>query len=150
MLVTSLCEEFLLTGGGRIRCLRCTARSTRTKLQCGRPALKGSTTQKCQFHGGRGSGPKTAAGKARIAAAHTVSGQETKAARLDRSSASARLSQYEDAMHVLGMTNAPRSRGRKARDYVPVETIEDVKSLFIDEALHPVRGVFRRQVKIKT
>jgi hypothetical protein len=99
---------------------------------------------------GAGVWAKTAAGKARIAAAHTVSGQETKAARLDRSNASARLSQYEDAMHVLGMTNAPRSRGRKARDYVPVETIEDVKSLFIDEALHPVRGVFRRQEKIKT
>jgi len=143
-------ERILVTAGGRIRCLRCLATSSRTKQQCRRPALLESKTQKCQFHGGRGSGPKTAAGKARIAAAHTVSGQETKAARLDRSSASARLSQYEDAMHVLGMTNAPRSRGRKARDYVPIETIEDVKSLFIDEALHPVRGVFRRQEKIKT
>ena len=52
-------ESSLLTAGGKISCLRCTAKSTRTKLQCGRPALKASKTQKCQFHGGSSTGPKT-------------------------------------------------------------------------------------------
>ena len=45
--------KYLLTGGGNITCLRCTAKSTRTKLQCGRPAIKTSRTQKCLAHEGR-------------------------------------------------------------------------------------------------
>ena len=45
--------QYLQTAGGKITCLRCTAQSSRTKLQCGRPAIKTSRTQKCQFHGGR-------------------------------------------------------------------------------------------------
>ena len=110
-------------------CPRCTARSSRTGLQCGRPALKTSTTQKCQFHGGRGSGPKTAEGKARIAAAHTKHGRETKAKKAEQSADAARISQLEDALYVLQMTDAPRSRGRKALGYVPVRTIEDVLAI---------------------
>ena len=138
----------LFTAGGRIQCPRCTARSSRTGEQCGRPALKVSKTQKCQFHGGRGSGPKTAEGKARIAAAHTVHGQETKAAREERSAASARLSQFEDAMHVLGMTSDPRNRGRKAQGYVPVRTMADVKRMVIDDLLHRDRGSVEGQEKL--
>lgn len=122
----------LMTAGGKIQCQRCTAQSSRTGEQCGRPALKSSRTQKCQFHGGRGSGPKTAEGKARIAAAHTVHGQETKEVRADRSAASTRLSQLEDAMYVLGLTSVGRSKGRKAAGYVPVRTIEDVRHLVLD------------------
>lgn len=136
-------EPTLLTAGGSIRCLRCTAKSSRTGLQCGRPALSSSKTQKCQFHGGRGSGPKTPEGKARIAAAHAVHGQETKAARAERSAASARLGRLEDAMHVLGMTSATRTRGRKAIGYVPIQTVQDVHLMMIDDALHPNRGVVR-------
>ena len=49
-------QLLLSTAGGRICCARCTAQSSRTKLQCGRPALKTSKTQKCQFHGARSSG----------------------------------------------------------------------------------------------
>lgn len=126
----------LLTGGGKIRCLRCTARSSRTGLQCGRPALKSSRTQKCQFHGGRGSGPKTAEGKARLAALHTVHGQDTKENRARRSAASAQLSRLEDAMHLLKMTSAPRLRGRKASGYVAVATLDDVVELLCDDLIH--------------
>lgn len=134
-------DRFILTGGGKIVCPRCTAYSSRTGKQCARPALKESKTQKCQFHGGRGSGPKTEAGKARIAAAHITHGQETRAMRLERSSASARLSQLEDAMHVLGLTDAPRIRGRKAKGYVPVQTFTDVVVMVVDDFLHRNRGV---------
>ena len=119
-------QLLLFTAGGRIFCARCTARSTRTKIQCGRPALKNSKTQKCQYHSGRGSGPKTEAGRSRIAAAHYKHGESTKAARAEYSKASATLNQLEDAMHVLKMTTAPRTRGRKPNRYKPVRTVQDV------------------------
>ena len=74
--------KLLTTAGGRHVCARCTAKSKTTGLQCGRPALKASRTQKCQFHGGRGnSGPKTPEGKARAIAAHTKTGDCSQAAR---------------------------------------------------------------------
>lgn len=60
--------------------------------------------------------------------------------RLERSSASARLSQLEDAMHVLGLTDAPRIRGRKAKGYVPVQTFADVVGMVIDDSLHRNKG----------
>lgn len=122
----------LLTAGGKIQCARCTANSSRTGVQCGRPALKVSKTQKCQYHGGRSTGPKTAEGKARIAAAHIVHGQETSAARAVRSAGSARLSRIEDAMYLLEMTTAPRTRGRKAKGYLPLKTLDDVRQMVLD------------------
>jgi len=119
-------ELLLSTAGGQILCARCTAQSSRTKLQCGRPALKTSKTQVCQFHGGRGSGPKTEAGRSRIAAAHYKHGESSKAARAEYSKSSATLSQLEDAMHILKMTSAQRTRGRKPRGYKPLITVHDV------------------------
>ena len=71
--------------GSSSQCARCTAMSKRTKEQCGRPALKSSKTQKCQFHGDRGSGPKTPEGRQRVAQAHTVHGRETRQIRQERS-----------------------------------------------------------------
>lgn len=131
----------LLTAGGKIQCHRCTALSKRTGAQCGRPASKGSKTQKCHMHGGRGnSAPKTEAGRQRVAAAHTKSGQYTHAAKLEQSKSSARLAQLEDAMHVLGMTSAVRTRGRKSNMYVPVNSVEDVHQMMVDEILHRDRG----------
>ncbi len=129
-------NTILVIAGGSIKCLRCTAKSSRTGLQCGRPALKSSKTQKCQFHGGRGSGPKTAEGRARIAAAHTEHGRGTRQVRSDRSATSARLSRLEDAGYLLGMMEGPRTRGRKASGYVPVKTLEDVYRLVLDDELH--------------
>jgi hypothetical protein len=122
---------------GKIQCLRCTAKSSRTGVQCGRPALKSSKTQVCQFHGARSTGPKTTEGKARIAAVHTVHGQETEAARAERSAGSARLSRIEDALYLLEMTTAPRTRGRKARGYVPVKTLDEVRQMVLDSVLNP-------------
>ncbi len=130
-------ENRLLTGGGKIQCLRCTANSSRTGVQCGRPALKSSKTQKCQYHGGRSTGPKTAEGKARIAAGHLVHGQETNAARAERSAGSARLSRIEDAAYLIGLMTGPRTRGRKARSYVPVKTLDDVRQMVLDSVLNP-------------
>lgn len=129
-------QLFLSTAGGRIRCARCVARSTRTKLQCGRPALKTSKTQVCQFHGGRGSGPKTEAGRSRIAAAHYKHGESTKAARAEYSKASAKLNQLEDALYILGICSAPRTRGRKPSGYKPVRSVQDVVQMVLDMEKH--------------
>jgi hypothetical protein len=93
------------------------------------------------MHGGRGnSAPKTEAGRQRIAAAHTKSGKYTKAEKLAHSKSSAAMSQLEDAMHVLGMTKAPRTRGRKSNLYVPVTTLEGVSQMFFDIELHPAKA----------
>jgi hypothetical protein len=122
-------EAFLITAGGQIRCLRCTARSRRSGRQCGRPALKASSTQKCRLHGALGSGPRTVEGRARIAAAHLVHGHATKAARAEQSAAAARLASLEDAMHLLQMVEGPRTRGRKPAEYQPIRTMEDLRRI---------------------
>ena len=125
-------ETYITLAGGRIRCLRCTAKSVRSGLQCAKPAMKSSRTQKCSHHGGRATGPKTAEGRQRIAQAHTIHGESTKVARQEYSKASAELSQLEDALHLLGLTTAPRTRGRKAATYRPVRTIEDIKRMMLE------------------
>ena len=134
-------SKFLVLAGGYIRCLRCTARSKRTKLQCARPALNVSKTQKCQVHGGRGSGPKTAEGKARIGAAHLVHGNETTQIRLERSEASLRLAQLEDLMYVLKMTSAGRTPGRKPSGYRKIRTYDEAGTFIASQVLHHDRGL---------
>jgi hypothetical protein len=134
-------DEFLFTAGGRIKCFRCTARSKRTGIQCGRPASKGSRKQKCHMHGGRGnSAPKTDSGRQLVVAAHIKSGQYTKTAKLEMSKSSAYLAQLEDAMHVLGMTTASRTRGRKPNLYVPVTSVKEVCQMLLDNELNKPRG----------
>ena len=122
-------ETHITLAGGRIRCLRCSARSVRSGLQCAKPAMKSSRTQKCSHHGGRATGAKTAAGRQRIAQANTIHGESTKAARQEYSNTSANLSMLEDCMYLLGMTVEPRIRGRKPAGYIPVRTLADVKRI---------------------
>ena len=110
-------ESTLETAGGKINCRRCQATSKRTKLQCRRPALKGKGA--CDFHGGRSTGPKTDAGKARQRAAVTTSSRYTKDAMANKARGVRVLAGLEDAMYELGMTDAPRTRGRKPKGYVP-------------------------------
>ena len=133
--------KYLVTAGGRISWLRCTAMSKRTKLQCAKPALKASSKHKCGFHGGKGSGPKTVEGRARIGAAHRVHGEETNQRRAERSQASLRLAQLEDALHALGMTTASRTRGRKPSGYSPIKTLDDVTRWMVEDALHLAQRV---------
>lgn len=139
--LTTNYSHLLVTARGSISCLRCTAKSKRTGEQCGRPALRVSKTQKCQFNGGRGnSGPKTPEGKARALAAQTKTGDCSKAARDADAAVSARLLRLEDAMHVLGMTTATRTRGRKPSCYVPVKDVAGVAQMMVDDVLHRVDG----------
>ena len=46
-----------------------------------------------------------------------------------KSSTSRRLKQIEDAMHLLGMTIAPRSRGRKASGYCKISSVDEIKKV---------------------
>ena len=119
-------EKYLLTCGERILCLRCTARGKRSGEQCGRPALKSSRTAKCKLHGGRSTGPRTPEGKARIAAAHTLSGEYTRESieKTDQQRALVRV--LADAAHVLKLTDGPKTRGRKPKRYQLVESQEDI------------------------
>ena len=64
---------------GRVRARRCQALSKRSKLQCGKAALKGKSV--CMFHGGKSTGPVTELGRQRCSAAKTIHGFETRAKR---------------------------------------------------------------------
>ena len=46
------------------------------------------------------------------------------------------MMQLEDAMHVLKMTTATRTRGRKPTGYVPLTTIKDVVLFALDKELN--------------
>ena len=132
--------KYLTTAGGRITCLRCTAMSKQSRLQCKKAALKISRTRKCQFHGGRSTGPKTAEGKARISAAKWVHGNETNQRKLERSQGSLRMAQLEDVAHAIGLINATRTTGRKPSGYRPIRTLEEAKAWVVEDALHRDNG----------
>jgi len=117
---------FLETAGGRIRCKRCTAISKSTALQCSKPALRASRTQKCQLHGGRSTGPCTPEGKVRSAQANLKSGDYSQASLDKAAKEKALIRVLEDATHLLGISEAPRTRGRKPEKYWPVESLEDL------------------------
>ena len=127
--------KYLQTAGGTITCLRCTAQSTRTKLQCGRPAIKTSRTQKCQFHGGR---PHTAEVLKRISEANTIHGQATKEAKEQYRHDSSLIRELEDAIGVLKMGSGTRIRGPKPKGYRPVMTQADVVRMIQERLLHMV------------
>ena len=130
-------EMFLVTAGGQIKCLRCTASSTRTKQQCGKPALKVSITQKCQIHGGRPHSKKTLEA---IAKANTRHGERTKEAREEYRKDAIFIRQLEAAMRLLSMGDGPRMRGRKPAGYKDVHRIEDVVGVLLERGEHPNLG----------
>ncbi len=127
--------QYLQTAGGKITCLRCTAKSTRTKMQCGRPALTISSKQLCQYHGGR---PHTAETLRRISEANTLHGQSTKSAKEQYRHDSALMHELEDAIAVLKMGEGPRIRGPKPKGYKPVMTQADVVRMIQERLLHMV------------
>lgn len=129
-------EKYLSTAGGRITCLRCTAKSVRSGSQCLKPALKSSHTAKCGHHGGRNKGPISEAGKARSAAAHIKTGEFTKQAIRERSQKLAEMMNLEDCLMILKMTSASRTRGRKPAGYTPLVTIKDVVMFALDKELN--------------
>jgi hypothetical protein len=96
-------------------CRQWTAKSKRTGLQCRAVASKNSLTSKCRVHGGARTGPKTQAGRERIAAANTIHGQETRSMRIERRLGLKRLADLEDLARALGLITGPKTRGPKPR-----------------------------------
>ena len=124
-------EKMIVLAGGRITCLRCTARAKHSKDQCRKPAIRGKT--KCRTHGGASTGPKTQAGKDAIRQAHLKHGEQTLEAKAARSAKDAEMQALEDIMHVMNMTSAKRTRGRKALGYVPIKTFEEARQwIYLD------------------
>ena len=127
--------KYLLTCGGKITCLRCTAKSSRTKQQCRRPSLKTSRTQKCQFHGGKPHSEKTLK---RISEANIIHGQATKEAKEQYRHSIELIHELQDAMYVLKMGEGPKIRGPKPKGYKPVMTQADVVRMIQERLLHIV------------
>ena len=101
----------------------CTAKSKRTGLPCNNPAAYGCST--CRMHGAR----KAESIKRGEQHPNYVHGRRTLEVQLEQSATSCKLQQIEDAMHLLGMTTAKRSRGRKALSYSPITSVDDIKKL---------------------
>ena len=113
-------ELYLITAGGKIRCRRCKARSSRTKLQCAKPALKGKVV--CGHHGGYSTGPRTKEGKERIRAAHLKHGQETQEARAERSEKSVMFRHLTDIGNYCDLFYKPlKTRGRPPLNYMQLD-----------------------------
>ena len=116
--------SLLSTANGKIRCPRCQAMSKRTREQCGAPAERDKRV--CRFHGGRSTGALTPEGKAISANANFKSGHYSRASLDKAAKEKALIRVLEDATHILGISEAPRTRGRKPEKHWPVETIDDV------------------------
>ena len=92
-------ESHVTLIGGRIRAPRCQALSKRSKLQCGKAALKGKSV--CMFHGGKSTGPVTELGRQRCAAAKTIHGFETRAKREYRAKKFDEMRQWSKVLSSL-------------------------------------------------
>lgn len=113
-------ELYLITAGGKIRCRRCKAQSSRTKLQCAKPSLKGKTV--CGHHGGYSTGPKTQEGKDRIRAVHWRHGEETLEARAERIKKSIMFRYLTDIGNHVGLFYTQlKTRGRPPSGYAQLD-----------------------------
>ena len=110
-------EQYLITASDRIKCKRCQARSSRTKLQCGRPSLKNKRV--CSTHGGLSTGPKSKEGIQRIRDAHWKHGNEAKEARAERSAKSLQFLMLEKIGWHVGLfaEGSTKFRGRKPNGF---------------------------------
>lgn len=128
-------EQYLITAGGKIHCRRCKAQSSRAKLQCSKPALKGKAV--CQFHGGLSTGPKTQEGKDRIRAAHLKHGEETLEAKAERSAKSVMFRYLTDlGNHCKMFYKEIKTRGRPPSGYTQLNlTDQDQLALAILKTL---------------
>ncbi len=126
--------NIISTANGKITCSRCQAHSKRTKLQCGAPAERGKRV--CRFHGARSTGPKTEAGRQRIAQTKTQHGDETRQARAERSAISAKLLAMEEILFLINAATGPRTRGRKPENYTPITTLETAFDYMATDLLH--------------
>ena len=136
------------TLGGRVTCTQCNALSKRSRQRCQAPAIKGKT--KCRFHGGKSTGPKTKAGRARIAAAHTVHGRETRQKRADTSAKLVELRELEELGFKVGLfaEGTPRTRGRKPKGMsVATVQLSYLHNLVREERKEAILEIVRKRME---
>jgi len=105
-------DEFT-TLGGRIRCRQCRAKAKHSGQRCLKPAMKSKNV--CRTHGGASTGPRTARGRARCAAARTTHGQDSRKMRAERRVTLAELQELESLAFALGMMVGSKTRGPKVK-----------------------------------
>jgi hypothetical protein len=94
-----------------VQCNSCAAVFKATGQRCTATALIGRRT--CLRHGGASTGPRTAEGKRKCAAARTVHGWETTAMRQERSLGSARVAVLESIGFAIGLLKGTKTCGRR-------------------------------------
>jgi hypothetical protein len=82
---------------------RCGAKARTTGCPCRAPAMKNG---RCRLHGGKSTGPRTAAGLARMGAAHTTHGYYTEEAKAARRRLNALIAEMR-ALLALRQVGAP-------------------------------------------
>lgn len=102
---------------------QCSAKSKRSGIRCLNNAV--STSNVCRMHGYV---PKDKIKRGEAHGMYKYGSRTLDAQRLS-SEQSALLSQYEDALHLLGMTTAKRIRGRKASGYRKLTAIDNIKEI---------------------
>lgn len=95
----------------KTECNRCAAVFKATGQRCTAIAVTGRRV--CPRHGGASTGPRTAEGKRKCAAARTVHGWETTAMRQERSLGSARVAVLESVGFAIGLLKGTKTRGRR-------------------------------------
>lgn len=101
--------------------LQCLARSKRSGVRCRNNAV--STSNVCRMHG------FVTKDKVKRGEQHPnyVHGNRTLESQKQASEQSKLLQQLEDALHLLDMTTAKRSRGRKASGYCKIKSVDEIK-----------------------
>ena len=102
------------------------------------------------FHGGKSTGPKTKAGRARIAAAHTVHGRETRQKRADTSAKLAELHQLEQLGFTCGLypEGTERMRGRKPKGMSGAAVqLSYLHNLVREERKEAILEILRRRIE---
>lgn len=102
---------------------QCTGCSKRTKKRCKNPAAYGCRT--CYMHGAR----KAISIKRGEQHPNYRHGMRTLEAQAEQSATLHSLQQLENLMHLLGMTTAKRSRGRKANGYCKITSVNVIKKV---------------------
>ena len=125
MKMTFVPEKYLVTAGGKIKCIRCKAYLKKHQRQCLHPAIKNKTC--CKWHGGMSTGAKTKEGIERIRKAHLTSGNETLASKQSRSEQSLKLALLEELLFTLKMSSASRTRGPKPKGFKRFTSIDEIK-----------------------
>lgn len=102
---------------------QCSAKSKRSGVRCLNNAVLGAAI--CRMHG------HVPNHKVKRGESHGMykDGSRTLEAQKQSSEQSARLQMMEDALHLLSMTTAKRTRGAKAKSYRKIKSFGEIKTL---------------------